>query len=346
MTPPATKTRTAAAPVAGDVPADTRAALAALYAPIREQLAAVDDRLRSELRSRFPFVDQLVKHAFRLGGKRLRPALLLLCAKACGRVTPEHITLGAVVEMIHTATLVHDDVLDEAQLRRHVDTINARWDNEASVLVGDYLFTHAFYLASTTESTLACRIIGRATNITCEGELRQVHSGGDLELTEADYLGIVEGKTAELCACSCELGARYAGASEEVANALAAYGRNLGIAFQIADDLLDLVGEENAVGKSLGTDMEKRKATLPVIHLLANASSDDRATIVSILTRPENHRAADLLPWLARYQSLDYARQKASESAEAAIAELQQLPASLEREVLAQMARFVVSRDR
>ncbi|MEX2188089.1 MAG: polyprenyl synthetase family protein [Pirellulales bacterium] len=344
MTPPAASTaRQTRDP---SVPPDARAALAALYAPIRQPLAAVDDRLKTELQSRYPFVDELVKHAFRLGGKRLRPALLLLSAQAVGSVTDEHITLGAVVEMIHTATLVHDDVLDEAQLRRHVDTVNARWDNEASVLLGDYLFSHAFYLASTTGSTRACRIIGRATNVTCEGELRQVRAGGDLQLAEQEYLGIIAAKTAELCACSCQLGALYAGASETVADALAAYGRNLGIAFQIADDLLDLVGEENAVGKSLGTDLEKRKATLPVIHLLAAAADDDREAITAVLTRPDNHRVADLLPWLDRYRSLDYARRKAEHYANEAIARLALLDESPEREVLTQMARFVVSRDR
>lgn len=340
----ATKLSAAAGPEA--IPADTRAALTALYAPIRDELSAVDDRLRSELQSRYPFIDELVKHAFRLGGKRLRPALLLLSAKSVGQVRDEHITLGAVIEMIHTATLVHDDVLDEAKLRRHVDTVNARWDNEASVLLGDYLFSHAFYLAATTGSTLACQIIGRATNITCEGELRQVRAGGDLQLAETEYLGIIEAKTAELCACACELGAHYAGGDDAAAAALAAYGRNLGIAFQIADDLLDLVGEENAVGKSLGTDLEKRKATLPVIHLLANATAGDRATIEAILTRPDNHRVADMLPWLERYRSFAYARGKARDFAAAAVASLQELPASVERDVLAQMAGFVVSRDR
>jgi octaprenyl-diphosphate synthase len=248
--------------------------------------------------------------------------------------------------MIHTATLVHDDVLDEAQLRRHVDTVNARWDNEASVLLGDFLFSHAFYLAATTGSTLACQIIGRATNITCEGELRQVRAGGDLRLAEDEYLSIIQAKTAELCACSCELGARFARGDEAAAEALAAYGRNLGVAFQIADDLLDLVGEENAVGKSLGTDLEKRKATLPVIHLLATASCEHRSEIVDILTREGNHRVADLLPWLRRYESLEFARQKAGEFASAAVAELQQVRESESRDVLAQLARFVVSRDR
>ena len=180
--------------------------------------------------------------------------------------------LAAVVEMIHTATLVHDDVLDEASLRRHRETINARCDNEASVLVGDFLFTHAFYLASSLETTFACQTIGRATNIVCEGELRQIHSRGNFALTEAEYLAIIEAKTAELCACCCRLGAHYAGATPHVEDALDRFGRNLGIAFQIADDLLDLVGDEDSMGKSLGTDLEKQKPTLPLIRLLADST--------------------------------------------------------------------------
>ena len=185
----------------------TRKPLAAIYAPIQTEMAQVEALLKAELHNPHPFVDQLAKHAFRLAGKRLRPALLLLTAKATGAVNEHHIKLAAVVEMIHAATLVHDDILDEATVRRHRETVNTRFGNEASVLLGDYLFTHAFYLASTTGSTLACHTIGRATNITCEGELRQVHAAGRLDLPESEYLAIIEAKTAELCACSCELGA-------------------------------------------------------------------------------------------------------------------------------------------
>ncbi len=159
-----------------------------LYAPIADELEQVEDILRREMRSRHPFVDELVRYGCLLGGKRLRPALLLLSAKATGEVTPHHLTLAAVVEMIHTATLVHDDVLDEASMRRHLATVNARWDNEASLLLGDFLFSHAFYLASTTESTLACQLIGRSTNIVCEGEIRQKGSCADFELSEAGVL--------------------------------------------------------------------------------------------------------------------------------------------------------------
>jgi octaprenyl-diphosphate synthase len=142
----------------------------------------------AELHSDHPQADEVIRHGIRLAGKRLRPALLLLAGQAAGRLRDDHITLAAVVEMIHTATLVHDDVLDDAALRRHVDTVNARWNNETSVLLGDFLFTHAFYLASTLESTYACRTIGRSTNIVCDGELRQTITSGDVNLTEDDYL--------------------------------------------------------------------------------------------------------------------------------------------------------------
>src|SRR5262249_36558025 len=157
--------------------------------------------------------------------------------------------------MIHTATLVHDDVLDSATVRRHVATVNAGWGNQCSILLGDYLFTHAFHLASTLGDARACEIIGAATNHVCEGELQQVRERGNLALSEAEYFSIIDGKTAELTACCCRLGALYSGATEEVVESLAQYGRALGVAFQIADDLLDLVGEERTTGKSLGTDL-------------------------------------------------------------------------------------------
>ena len=153
----------------------------------------------------------MVRYGCLLRGKRLRSALLLLVAKAAGQVDHAHLVRAAVMEMIHTATLIHDNILDEAGLRRHLDTCNARWDNKPSVLLGYYLFTHAFYLASTLDTTYACRVIGRATNTVCEGELRQVSTCGDFTLSEADYVTIINSKTAELCACAAQLGAHYAG---------------------------------------------------------------------------------------------------------------------------------------
>src|SRR6184192_2110743 len=207
-------------------------ACAALFAPIQRDLEAVEQILAETIASRRSCLTPMIGHLENYRGKRLRPALLLLTARACGRVTPDHLTLGAVVEMIHTATLVHDDVLDEADVRRHAATVNASWGNPASILLGDHLFTHAFHLASTVDAR-ACRLIGEATNRVCEGELRQGLERGNLELSERDYFEIIEGKTAELIACCCHLGAIYAGADDEVIDALTRYGRDLGIAFQV-----------------------------------------------------------------------------------------------------------------
>lgn len=317
--------------------------LSALYAPVAKEMEEVERILKEELRNPHPFVDELVRYGCLLGGKRLRPALLLLTAKAIGPVRRDHLVLGAVVEMIHTATLVHDDVLDEADMRRHLATVNSRWDNEASVLLGDYLFTHAFYLASTLDTVLGCRLIGRATNIVCEGELRQKGSRGNFDLTEREYLSIIEGKTAELTAVSCRMGALFAGASEELSSEMDGFGRDLGIAFQIADDLLDVQGEEKTTGKSLGTDLEKQKPTLPIIRALELASPSDREELLELLTG--DHRQPHLIaPYLERYDALDYARDRASSFADSARRRLDLLPPSPSRDILSLMTDFVVSR--
>jgi len=320
--------------------------LASMYAPIEKELAEVEQMLHRELRSRFPSVDEMVRYGCLLGGKRLRPALLLLSGKATGELTPDHIVLAAVMEMIHTATLVHDDVLDDADLRRHLATVNARWGDEASVLLGDYLFTHSLYLASGLASTVACRMIGRATNVVCEGELRQVHGRGDFTMTETQYLHIIEAKTAELYDCSCRLGAHFAGASAEDVERLARFGRNLGIAFQIADDLLDVTGKESTVGKSLGTDLEKQKPTLPLIHILARVNGGEREQLLSILEGEGNHRRQALLPWFERFDALAYARTTAGRYAETARQAVSSLPDTPARRVLTDMADFVVQRSK
>ncbi len=315
-----------------------------LFSLIAEELAAVEARLASELRSPFPYVDQMVRYGCMLGGKRLRPALLLLSARAnSSRCSNEHIVLAAVIEMIHTATLIHDDVLDGARLRRNLATVHERWDTEASVLLGDFLFTHAFYLASTLDSVIPCRLIGRATNIVCEGELRQKGSRGNFELSEADYLGIVEAKTAELTAVSCRLGGVVAGADEETAQSMDNFGRNLGIAFQIADDLLDLVGDEATAGKSLGSDLEKRKLTLPLIHAIEHTSASDRAALRELFA--DGCSPAALLPLLRQCGSLEYAHHKALEFSDRARRQLNCLPPTAARESLSQLCDFVVFRS-
>jgi octaprenyl-diphosphate synthase len=318
--------------------------LRALYAPVVQNIEQVEDLLRRELSSDNPFVDQLVKHGFRLGGKRLRPALVLLSAEACGGIRPEHLTLAAMAELIHTATLVHDDVLDEATIRRHLDTINARWDNEASILLGDYLFAKAMCLASSLDDGYATRVISKSARNMCEGELRQIQSRGDYDLTESDYFEIIAGKTAALTSCCCRVGAHYAGAEPAVCDALARYGHDLGMAFQIADDVLDLLGEESVVGKSLGSDLVKQKATLPLIHLLNSVSADNRTELISVLSRSGNHHQEALQPWFERYKAISYAQETARGFTQRACAELALLPATVASDCLRGLSNFVVDR--
>lgn len=327
-----------------DEHARTVASLESLYAPIRAELAQVEESLQKEFTSPDPFVDRLARHGFRLGGKRLRPALVLLTAQACGTIRPDHLVLGAVMEMVHTATLLHDDVLDEATIRRHHDTINARWNNESSILLGDFLLARAIERVAELDSPYAFRVIGAAARQVCEGELRQVHWRGNFDLSEEQYLGVIADKTAELTACCCHLGAHYAGADSALSERFARFGRLLGIAFQIADDLLDVLGDEATTGKSMGTDLEKQKPTLPLIRLLARASQRDREEILKILTRSDNHRCEALRPWLNDYDAISYAHEQAVEYAHRAAMELEPLACSTARQMLVALTEFVVSR--
>jgi octaprenyl-diphosphate synthase len=317
-----------------------------VYATIARDLEEVERILERTLANSRPCVTELVGHLCHYRGKRLRPALLLLTARACGRVTPAHHTLAAVVEMIHTATLVHDDVLDGAQVRRHVSTVNAGWGNQTSILLGDYLFTHAFHLSSTLGDARACRIIGEATNRVCVGELQQCAARGNWEMTEEDYLDIVEGKTAELTACCCRLGAIYSGMGPDVVEHLTQYGRWLGIAFQIVDDLLDLVGEERTMGKSLGTDLEQEKPTLPLIYLLQESAGETALQVRQLLERRGNHKREALRPFLVESGALARAQARAAEFGARARAELAYLPESPSRTILETLTSQVVERKR
>lgn len=317
----------------------------AFAAPVADDLVEVEHIFARTLQSPRPYVAKLVEHLGHYRGKRLRPILLLLTARACGNVTHEHHVLAAVVEMIHTATLVHDDVLDNAAVRRHVPTVNANWDNQSSILLGDFLFTHAFHLTATIGDARACELIGEATNRVCEGELQQISERGNLGITEDEYFSIIDGKTAELTSCCCRLGAMYSGASPEVVENLARYGRALGVAFQIADDLLDLVGEERTTGKSLGTDLDQQKMTLPLIHSLNGSSGDASSQVRQILNSPGNHKREALAPLLAETEAIAYARRRAEEFAERARSELACLPPSECREILSGLTRQVVHRS-
>ena len=327
-------------------PAHARPGKAGLaFAPIAADIAEAErifDRTLAPHRGPF---GPLIEHLRHYRGKRLRPALLLLTAKAVGKVTPAHHTLAAAMEMIHTATLVHDDVLDEAALRRHAATFNAGWGNKASILLGDMLFTHAFHLTSTVDGQ-ACRITGEATNRVCAGELRQVTERGNLELAEVDYFAIIDGKTAALTECCGRLGALYAGSSEEVAAKLAGYGHSLGLAFQIADDVPDLVGTEEAVGKTLGTDLAQQKLTLPVIHTLHRLPAAEAAKFRDAIRAGGDGLGLRVLAALEKTQSVAYAKRRAEEFAKLAKQELECLPRSECRTILETVAEWSVRREK
>ena len=315
-----------------------------LFGPVAADIEESDRIFTATLAQyRSPF-GPLIQHLKHYRGKRLRPALLLLTAKACGKIVPAHHTLAAAVEMIHTATLVHDDVLDEAELRRHIPTVNAGWGNKVSILLGDMLFTHAFHLTSTVD-VRACRIIGDATNRVCAGELKQVCERGNLELTEADYFAIIEGKTAALTECAARLGALYAGASEEVAERMANFGRGLGVAFQIADDLLDLTGNERTAGKTLGTDLEQRKLTLPVIHCLNALPRSEAAKLRALIEDGDANIGECVLAALEKTGSVADARRRADEIVRQARQELECLPRSESRTILEAMTEWCIRRE-
>jgi octaprenyl-diphosphate synthase len=274
----------------------------------------------------------------------LRPALLLLSARACGRVTDEHHVLAAVVEMVHMATLVHDDVLDDAEIRRGCRTLNRLEGNEAAILLGDYLISHAFHLCSSLDSQFASRTIGATTNTVCEGELMQIHHRGNNDLTVDQYLQIITRKTAVLTGACCRLGARYAGADDETIAVFERYGLDIGIAFQITDDVLDITGSEQRMGKTLGRDLEKHKLTLPLIHALGQAGADQRHRLLSVLNGvgPDRGRLNDLLEGT---DSITWALDCARRYVDSAVAALSEVPESDARAILIRMARMIIERE-
>jgi octaprenyl-diphosphate synthase len=318
--------------------------LARVDGVLNGHLAEVESIYRAELDSANPYVRDVLLQASQFRGKRLRPMLMLLTADATGGIGRDHLTLAAVVEMIHTATLVHDDVLDDAETRRYVATVNARWNNETSVLFGDYLFTHSFHLAASLKSTVACRLIGRSTNIICEGELTQIRERGNFELSEEAYLKIIDGKTAELCALCCRLGAMFAEADDSVIIAAERYGRSLGMAFQIADDILDLIGDERQTGKSLGSDFAKQKLTLPTIRLLALADEPEAAAVRELLAQADGDAWRELRQRLLDGDAIRYARTRALEFAAAAGEALADFPETGSRRILDEMTEFAALR--
>jgi len=319
--------------------------LAELYAPVAADLESCRTVLRDELISDQGFISDLCGHVAQFHGKLLRPALLLLTARACGGLRPEHHVLAAVVELVHIATLVHDDVLDEADVRRRAATVNRLWGNERAVLMGDFLISHAFHLCSRLDSQYAAQVIGATTNTICEGEMMQVANRHNLDLRADDYLDIIRRKTAALLGACCLLGAAFAEVDPAGVERMRIFGESLGVAFQIVDDVLDVVGDEAEVGKSLGRDARLGKVTLPLIHYMDGANGDARRVELLALLGTDapsvRRRLADLL---RSASCVDSALAVATGYVAEARAALQYLPPSPARDSLSAMAEFVLAR--
>ena len=322
------------------------------YGHIGPELREVENTMRRELSGDSPFVDEVIRYGFQLGGKRLRPALVLLVGKSLGSVDSNHYRTAAAMEIIHTATLIHDDILDGARFRRHLETVNCRWDSTVAVLAGDVLFTKAMQLTTLSDDIFEYQTVAEAIRITCEAELQQVGTKRNFDLTEEEYFSIVSGKTATLISCCCKLSAYFSKADDSTVKSFAMFGEKLGIAFQIVDDILDLVGEEDVAGKTLGTDIIEGKLTLPMIHYLRSANSTDVDGMLSLLKREDKPVSLilEISKRLCESKAIDSAKQEASRLIESA---LKHLPddSTLIKDLtaitgLTEIANFVVRRTR
>ena len=318
-----------------------------LAAWLSDDMAAVNALIRTRMASEHaPRIPEVTAHLVEAGGKRLRPMLTLAAARMCGYQGAHHVKLAATVEFIHTATLLHDDVVDESERRRGRPTANLLWDNKSSVLVGDYLFARSFQLMVETESLRVMDILANASAVIAEGEVLQLTAAQDLATTEAIYLQVVRGKTAALFAAAMEVGGVVAAAPEPQVQALRAYGDALGIAFQIVDDLLDYGGTDAAIGKNTGDDFRERKLTLPLIKAVAKADAEERAFWTRVIEKGDQ-RDGDLahaMALMARHGAMTAARDQALMWAETARRALDILPAHPLRDMLSDLADYVVAR--
>jgi octaprenyl-diphosphate synthase len=318
-----------------------------LAATLDREMAAVNDLIRARMVSEHaPRIPEVTAHLVEAGGKRLRPMLTLAAARLCGYSGDHHIRLAATVEFIHTATLLHDDVVDESGQRRGRPTANLLWDNKSSVLVGDYLFARSFQLMVETGSLKVLDILANAAATIAEGEVLQMTAASDLRTDEGIYLKVVRGKTAALFSAATQAGGVIAGASDAQVQALFDYGDALGIAFQIADDLLDYQGDARATGKNVGDDFRERKLTLPVIKAVAQATPEERAFWTRTIEqgRQQDGDLDRALELMGKYGTLEATRADADGWAERARDALAVLPDDPIRDMLHDLAAYVVAR--
>jgi octaprenyl-diphosphate synthase len=313
---------------------------------IGNDLEKVDQEFRKNLKSNVPLISAVGEYLLLSGGKRFRAKLLLLSSRLCGYQGDSHISMASLIEFIHTATLLHDDVVDRAQLRRGIDSANSKWGNEASVLVGDFLFTKCFSLLVQSGNWKILQTICKATTIMAEGELEELIKTNDLSLTEDDYLSIITRKTAFLISAATQIGAILGEVSEEKERALSEFGMNVGIAFQLIDDHLDYTSNEEEFGKKIGIDLQDGKITLPLIFTLYHCDQEEEAIIQKTIesnpiTKGAYFRVVEVIE---RYHGIQYTWERAKEYIERAKDCLRPFPNSKEKEALYASADYVLER--
>jgi octaprenyl-diphosphate synthase len=309
---------------------------------VKADLQAVDEVIRARLRSAVPLVDEVAEHIIAGGGKRLRPLLVVLTARACGHRGSAHIEAAAFIEFIHTATLLHDDVVDGSSLRRGRYTANQIFGNQASVLVGDFVYSRAFQMMASLSSQPIMEIMALATNVIAEGEVLQLMNAHDPDTTEQRYLEVIYRKTAKLFEAGAEVAAVLSGADAPLQKALAAYGRHLGTAYQLVDDVLDYRSNPKERGKNLGDDLAEGKPTLPLIQALKDGSETQRAAIRDAIREGGVTHLETVVAAIESTGSLEYAAGRAHEEADQALASLALLQDSSYKRGLAGLARFAV----
>ena len=313
--------------------------------PISADMEAVNTVIRRQLYSDVPLVNQIAEYIISAGGKRIRPVLVLLVANAYGYKGTHHHELAAVVEFIHTATLLHDDVVDESSLRRGRKTANALFGNAASVLVGDFVYSRAFQMMVSVKNMRVMQILADATNVIAEGEVLQLLNMHDPDVTEERYLQVIRSKTAKLFEAAAQLGALIAGASDGDIEAAAEYGRSIGTAFQLVDDVLDYSGNASDIGKNVGDDLREGKPTLPLIYLMQNGTPTQRELVRACIENGDEQHFDEILAAITSSGALEYTMQAAEKAAARAANAISSTPDSLFKDSLLQLCAFAVHRN-
>jgi octaprenyl-diphosphate synthase len=328
-------------------PALEKNILEKIRALVSNDLNAADKLIRKELFSDVPLIQQITEHIIKGHGKRLRPLLVILSAKAlnpCCNENPQYLELAVIIEFVHTATLLHDDVVDASSLRRGEQTANALWGNPASVLVGDFLYSRAFQLLAERNHPQIMKVLSQTTNAIAEGEVMQLMHRNNPALTEANYVEMIYRKTAKLFEASAEIGAILGSSDPALQKAMAQYGLNLGLAFQIVDDLLDYTASSFEMGKNAGDDLGEGKATLPLIYAIQHSSKEDAELLQKALRNGELKQLSNILKILEKTKALEYSLDKARQYFEKAVFALKEIPESPYQEALLALARFAIER--